>query len=130
MICQRARETRRPVNAQNREIVSNVWTELYQEWSFVQRNNQLFLAVIQLSFAGVLLLVIGELATPIVTQLLHLAPNKMAFVFAPAGIGLVTGSIFMPRIARSLGKSRAVLTGRVGLALTTLLVPLTTLLEQ
>ncbi|MFL5592753.1 MAG: MFS transporter [Ktedonobacteraceae bacterium] len=127
---QRARETRKPVNTQNLEIVSNMWTEMYQGWSFVRRNKQLFLAVIQLSFAGVLLLVIGELATPIVTQLLHLPAKEMAFVFAPAGIGLVTGSILMPRIARRLGKSRAVFIGSVVLALTTLLIPLITLLAQ
>ena len=127
---QRARETRKPVNTQNLEIVSNMWTEMYQGWSFVRRNKQLFLAVIQLSFAGVLLLVIGELASPIVTQLLHLPAKEMAFVFAPAGIGLVTGSILMPRIARRLSKSRAVFTGSVVLALTTLLVPLITLLAQ
>ncbi len=127
---QRARETRKPVNTQNLEIVSNMWTEMYQGWSFVRRNKQLFLAVIQLSFAGVLLLVIGELATPIVTQLLHLPAREMAFVFAPAGIGLVTGSILMPRIARRLSKSRAVFTGSLVLALTTLLIPLITLLAQ
>jgi len=126
----RARETRKPVNTQNLEIVSNMWTEMYQGWSFVRRNKQLFLAVIQLSFAGVLLLVIGELASPIVTQLLHLPANEMAFVFAPAGIGLVIGSILMPRIARRLGKSRAVFIGSVVLALTTLLIPLITLLAQ
>src|SRR5260370_27612959 len=72
-------DTRKPVNTQNLEIVSSIWTEMYQGWSFVRRNKQLFLAVIQLSFAGVLLLVIGELATPIVTLLLHLLPNEMAF---------------------------------------------------
>src|SRR5439155_14976253 len=88
------------LNTQNFEIVSNIWTEMYQGWSFIRRNKQLFLAVIQLSFAGMLLLVIGELATPIVTQLLLLLPNAMAFIFAPAGIGLVAGSIFMPRIVR------------------------------
>src|SRR5712691_5350340 len=127
---QRARETRKPVNTQNLAIVSNMWTEMYQGWSFVRRNKQLFLAVIQLSFAGVLLLVIGELASPIVTQLLHLPAKEMAFVFAPAGIGLVIGSILMPRIARRLGKSRAVFTGSVVLALTTLLIPLITLLAK
>ena len=123
-------EQDKPVNTQNLEIVNSIWTEMYQGWSFVRRNKQLFLAVIQLSFAGVLLLVIGELATPIVTLLLHLLPNEMAFVFAPAGIGLVTGSIFMPRIARRLGKSRAVIIGSVVLTLTTMLLPLTTLVAQ
>jgi len=111
-------------------MVRKKWNEMRQGWSFVRRNPQLFLAVVQLSFAGVLLLVIGELATPIVTQLLLLSPNAMAFVFAPAGIGLVTGSILMPRIIRRLGKARAVLIGSGTLALATLLLPLVTILAR
>ena len=114
-------------NTQNLEIVSNMWTEMYQGWVFVRRNKKLFLAVVQLSFAGTLLLVIGELASPIVTKLLLLEANKMALVFAPAGIGLVGGSVLMPRILPRLGKSRAVFTGAVALAAATVLLPLLTL---
>ena len=98
--------------------------------SFIRRNKQLFLSVIQLSFAGVLLLVIGELATPIVTKLLHLLPNAMAFVFAPAGIGLVVGSVAMPRITHKLGKSRAILIGCGTLTMVTLLLPVSTIIAQ
>lgn len=118
------------VSTQNLEVVNNVWREMYQGWSFVRRNKSLFLAVVQLSFAGVLLLVIGELATPIVTQLLHLLPNAMAFVFAPAGLGLVIGSLFMPRITRHLGKSRAILIGCIALTLATLFLPLATIVAR
>src|SRR2546421_5431991 len=114
-------------STQNLEIVGNIWTEMSQGWVFVRRNKRLFLSVMQLSFAGVLLLVIGELATPIVTKLLLLEANKMAFVFAPAGIGLVGGSVLMPRILPRLGKSRAVFTGAVALAAATVLLPLLTL---
>jgi MFS family permease len=121
------RSTQNRKGTQNLEIVSNMWTEMSQGWVFVRRNKRLFLAVVQLSFAGVLLLVIGELATPIVTKLLLLEPNKMAFVFAPAGIGLVGGSIVMPRIMPRLGKSRAVFIGTIALTLVTLLLPLITL---
>src|SRR6266567_788652 len=112
---------------QNLEVVGNMWTEMYQGWVFVRRNKRLFLAVVQLSFAGVLLLVIGELATPIVTKLLFLPANKMAFIFAPAGIGLVGGSVLMPRVLPRLGKSSAVFIGCVALTLATLLLPLLTL---
>lgn len=125
-----ARRTQNIRNTQNLEIVGNMWTEMYQGWGFVRRNKKLFLAVMQLSFAGVLLLVIGELATPIVTKLLSLEASKMAFVFAPAGIGLVGGSVLMPRILPGLGKSRAVFTGTVALAAATLLLPLLTLAAQ
>ncbi len=111
-------------------ILSNIWSEMHQGWNFVRRNNRLFLAVIQLSFAGVLLLVISELATPLVTVLLLLPASRMAFIFAPAGIGLVTGSILMPRISRRLGKSRAILIGSIALAIAVLLLPLSTILAR
>ena len=118
------------VNTQNLEIVGNIWSEMLQGWSFIRRNKQLFLAVVQLSFAGVLLLVIGELATPIVTKLLNLSPNAMAFVFAPAGIGLVLGSVFMPRIIRAMGKSRAIITGSIALTIVTSLLPISTIVAR
>ncbi len=119
-----------PVATETLNILGNVWGEIHQGWSFIRRNKRLFLSVIQLSFAGVLILVIGELATPIVTNLLHLPARAMAFVFAPAGIGLVIGSIFMPRITLRIGRSRAILTGTIILAVATLCLPLTALFAR
>jgi MFS family permease len=111
-------------------ILSNVWSEMYQGWSFVRRNKALFLAIIQLSFAGILMLVISQLATPIVTQLLGLPATSMAFIFAPAGIGLVAGSVLMPHISRHTGKPRAILIGVIMLSIATLLLPLVTILAH
>jgi MFS family permease len=111
-------------------VLQTVWHEMAQAWTFIRRRPKLFEAVIQLSFAGILLLVIGELATPLVTRLLHLPAASMAFVFAPAGIGLVLSSLFMPRITSSLGKSRTIFFGSLSLAITVVLLPLSTLLAQ
>jgi MFS family permease len=118
------------ITTQSLSAINNVWQEMHQAWSFIRRNKRLSLAVIQLSFAGTLLLVIGELATPIVTRLLLFAPNDMAFVFAPAGIGLILGSILMPHITKHIGKSHAILIGSISLAICTLLLPLVTLLAH
>jgi MFS family permease len=74
--------------------------------------------------------VIGQLATPIVTDLLGLPSNAMALVFAPAGIGLVLGSILMPTITNRLGKSRTIIVGSIGLTISTFLVPLCTLFAK
>jgi MFS family permease len=74
----------------------------------------------------VLILVVGELATPIVTQMLLLPAKMMAFVFAPAGVGLVLGSILMPRITKRLSSSRTILIGTLGLATAMTLLPLAT----
>lgn len=112
------------------EVMSNIWSEVFQGWRFIRNRKPLFLAVIQLSFAGVLLLVISQLATPIVTKLLLLPANAMAFLFAPAGIGLVVASIFMPRITKRLGKSRAIVTGIIGLTCATTLLPLVAIIAR
>lgn len=119
-----------PIQDEALGIMGNVWNEMQQGWGFVRRNKPLFLAVVQLSFAGVLLLVIGQLATPIVTQLLQLPPTAMAFIFAPAGVGLVVGSIFMPRISQRLGKSRTIFIGALALTSVTVLLPVTTLIAR
>jgi MFS family permease len=119
-----------PIGNQSLGAIHNVWNEVREGWSFIRHNKQLFLAVIQLSFAGVLLLVIGELATPLVTKLFKLPASAMAIVFAPAGIGLVLGSFFMPRILHRLGKSRAIFSGSIALASTIVLLPLSTLLAN
>jgi MFS family permease len=108
-------------------ILHNINAEMRQGWIFIRKRHALLLAVIQLSFAGVLILIIGQIATPIVTQLLHLSANLMAVVFAPAGVGLVIGSIFMPRFAKRVGKLRTVFIGSLGLTFTTLFLPLTTM---
>src|SRR5581483_5487023 len=80
--------------------------------------------------AGILLLVIGELATPLVTRLLPLPAASMAFVFSPAGIGLVLSSLVMPRVTKALGKSRTIFFGALALAVMIVLLPLSTLLMQ
>jgi MFS family permease len=119
-----------PINSQTIGTLNNMWQEMWQGWRFIRTNKQLFQAVLQLSFAGILLLVIGELATPIVKELLGLPPTAMAFVFAPAGIGLVIGSVLMPRITQALGRRRAIFIGIVTLTLVTLLIPSLTILAR
>jgi len=108
--------------------LQNVWNEVREGWTFIRRNSQLFLAVIQLSFAGVLLLLIGELATPLVTNLFNLPASSVAFVFAPAGVGLVAGSLVMPRILQRMSKEHAIFIGSLVLAGTIVLLPLSYLL--
>jgi MFS family permease len=118
------------LTAESLGVLRNVWTEMAQAWTFIRRRPALFQAVMQLSFAGVLISVIGQLASPVVTRLLGLPENSMAFVFAPAGIGLVIGSVFMPRITKALGKSRTILVGCAVLAALVVLIPLSTLLAH
>ncbi|HEY0757551.1 MAG TPA: MFS transporter [Ktedonobacteraceae bacterium] len=111
-------------------VLQTIWSEMLQAWAFIRRRPMLFESVIQISFAGVLLQLIGLLAFPLVTDLLHQTPNFVPIVFAPAGIGLVLSSLFMPRIIKTFGKSRTIFIGCLALAVLVVLLPLTTLLAQ
>jgi len=117
-----------PIGSQSLGAIQNLWNEVREGWNFIQRKRKLFLAVIQLSIAGVLLLVIGELASPLVTKLFQLPASSMAIVFAPAGIGLILGSLVMPRILQHISKPRAVFIGSIAFAVIVTLLPLSTLL--
>jgi MFS family permease len=52
----------------------------------------------------------------------------VAFVFAPAGVGLVAGSVVMPRILQRMSKEHAIFLGILVLAGTIVLLPLSYLL--
>lgn len=116
--------------AESLGVLQTIWHEMLQAWTFIRRRPMLFEAVIQISFAGVLLQLIGLLAFPLVTDLLHQDPNFVPVVFAPAGIGLVLSSVFMPRITRAMGKSRTIFIGSMTLAVFIVLLPLAILLTD
>lgn len=125
-----APSTKAPITTQTLGIINNVWDEMQEGWKFVRSNKPLFQAVVQLSFAGILILVISLLATPIVTQLLYLPANALALVFAPAGIGLILGSLITPQITHKLGNLRTILIGILTMAIATLLIPSIVLLAR
>lgn len=105
-------------------VWQTIWREMLQAWAFIRRRPILFEAVIQISFAGVLLQLIGLLAFPVVENLLNQNPNLVPVVFAPAGVGLVLSSLFMPHITKALGKPRTIFVGCIALAVLIALMPL------
>src|SRR5579885_1068684 len=75
---------------------------------FVYRDRNLFLALFQVTFVSVVLLVIGELAGPFVQNV-----QDLPVVFAPAGVGLILAALFMPRLTRRFGKRRVMTAGSI-----------------
>ncbi len=103
-------------------LIKQVLGEIGESWRFVYRDRRLLIGVLQLSFANILLLVIGQLAPKFVGELLHRPPANAALVFVPAGIGLVVGSALMPRVVKRLGKTRSISAGIIGLSVTSILL--------
>jgi MFS family permease len=98
--------------------------DVREAWAYVRRDRRLLLALLRVSFVGILLLVIGELAGPFVVNALHLPVQAMPLILAPAGLGLVLGGLLMPALMRRLGKSRTITLGSLCTAAGLLLIPL------
>lgn len=108
--------------------VAGGWHRLQQDvqegWQLVRVDGDLLDGVWQACFGGLVMLTIAELATTFVQRLLKLPTSDTALVFAPAGIGLVVGSLLMPLVVARLGTTRTILSGLVGTALGIGLLPL------
>jgi Na+/melibiose symporter-like transporter len=94
-----------------------------ETWTYVGKDTQLLLALLQVSAVSIVLLVIGELAGPFVVNVLRLSVQFMPLIFAPAGIGLVLGGLFMPKLTRWLGINRTIAIGSIGTAVGLILMP-------
>jgi MFS family permease len=105
-----------------------IWRRLHEDlregWHLVRGDYLLLDGLWQSCFGGLVMLTIAELATTFVQRLLNLPTSDTALVFAPAGIGLVAGSLLVPLVVARLGPTRTIVGGMVGAALGIGLLPL------
>jgi len=97
--------------------------DVKETWVYIYKHPQLMLALLQVSFVSILLLVIGELAGPFVVNVLHLPVQDLPIIFAPAGVGLVFGGLLMPYLTQKLGKGRTIALGSLITAASFVLIP-------
>ncbi len=102
------------VSRQQRHV-GVVWHGVTEAWHYVRSHPRLFIAVMQLSLGGTLITVIAMIAPLFSVQFMHQPPALAAIVFVPAGLGLVIGSVLMPRIISRVGLTSALRAGVIGL---------------
>jgi len=105
------------------QILESLWSDLVSGWHIISADRLLYFAVIQVSVASVIMLLIGQLAGAFVQVFLNRPPEDMSIILAPAAIGLVGASVLMPRFAQRLGKLRLTMIGLVALGLGFILLP-------
>jgi MFS family permease len=90
--------------------------DLHEGWRVISADAPVAVAVTRLTIAGVVILLIGELAPNFMVKMMGLPPDDMPLIMAPAGIALAVGAIFTPRIARRRGMNYVARTGLLGIS--------------
>jgi Na+/melibiose symporter-like transporter len=101
----------------------SLWNDLVSGWHVVKSDRLLFFSVIQLSVVGVILQLIAGLAGTFVKVILNRPTTDMSLILAPAAIGLVGMSIFLPRITKHITKTRLIFSGLLAIAIGVLFLP-------
>jgi hypothetical protein len=97
--------------------MDEVWRDVRQATKYIVRRPPLAVVVFQLSLAGLITAVIAMVAPNFVTEFFHLPQYSAAVVFVPAGVGLIAGAGFCPRIFKRFGYLVTVNAGLVGFAI-------------
>jgi MFS family permease len=109
------------------DVSVGIWkrlrADLSEGWQLVRQDGLLMDGLWQACFGGLIMLTVAELATTFVQRLLNLPTSDTALIFAPAGIGLVAGSLLVPAVVNLLGSTRTIIAGMLGTALGIGLLP-------
>ncbi len=91
--------------------------ELLSALGALRRDRQAALAMVHLVTGNTLVLLFATLIPRYMNDILHIAPDNAAFVFAPTGLGALLGLRVLPWLAVRLGRQRLVPLGLAGIGL-------------
>ena len=115
-----ARTAARPSRAQNTtgigEAVRRVWGEAREGVRFIARDGSLRLALVQINITPTVLFLFGVLGANYVQRVIHLRPDNLYVLLAPAGLGLIAGSWALGQFCAGMRKERLVVAGLFALA--------------
>lgn len=91
-----------------------LWEELKQGWRYIRSRPVISFAMLNMTTATTLILVLSVVAAPFVKRVLGIRADDAVYILAPAGIGVGLGAVLTPRLARLVSSARLVNVGLLG----------------
>ena len=91
-----------------------LWEELKQGWRYIRSRPVISFAMLNMTTATTLILVLSVVAAPFVKRILGIRADDAVYILAPAGIGVGLGAVLAPRLARLVSSARLVNVGLLG----------------
>jgi MFS family permease len=99
---------RRAAHTHETDQLRSIWLGIVECSRFILADRRLLIAVLQLSIGGTIVAIVATIAPGFVQSFFNRPPEQAVLVFFPAGIGLVLGSAFTPKVVRHIGYNTAI----------------------
>ncbi|HVC31924.1 MAG TPA: MFS transporter [Chloroflexota bacterium] len=95
----------RPLSTLRRDtVVAVARTEVSEAWQFITFDRRTWWAMIFVTLASTLILILAMLAPRYVVVVVGVQPEDAVYLFAPAGVGILTMTLVMERLVRRYGE--------------------------
>ncbi len=98
-------------------LVRGVLEEIGQGWRIITGDRATWTSVLQLTLMSTLLMALAPLATAFAESVIRVRPEDAAYILAPAGLGVLVGTLAMPGLARRFAKGTLINLGLVSMGL-------------
>lgn len=110
----------RPLSSLQRStIVAVTKNEITEAWQFITYDRRTWWAMVFVTLSSTLMLILAMLAPRYVVVVVGIQPEDAVFLFAPAGLGILTMTLLLGRLTRRFGEMALAYAGGLvsGLAL-------------
>lgn len=78
------------------------WRELREGWRFVQQTPTIWVPMVNLSITATVAMILAMMAPNFAAHILRVSQEDAIYIFAPAGLGMLTGTFFIPRFGAGI----------------------------
>ena len=110
----------KPVRSEGINGVSAVrtaWNEIVEGWQFAIHHRAILIALLQLALTSTLTMIMADLAPGFAKRVLGLGAEDATYVFWPAGVGMLLGSVLIGRFGHRVARELLASIGIAGIAI-------------
>ena len=93
------------------------WHQLKEAWGFIVRTRVVLLGILNMGLVAMFLMILAMVAPGFAARVLHMQPEDAAFVFAPAGVGMLLATYLLGQYGHLVRRDVLLVGGLMAIAL-------------
>ncbi len=95
---------------------AHFWRQLKEAWTFIVRTRIVLFGILNMGLVAMFIMILAMVAPGYATRVLHMQPEDAAFVFAPAGVGMLLTTYILGQYGHMLRRDLLLEGGLIAIA--------------